>query len=79
MQPLAMGQNDRIHARVLMAEQGYVLYDWRTRHRPSGNFIGRASAKYICCFSKLLASWRGAHHSRLIVCGQLFLGVLVCT
>jgi hypothetical protein len=30
---LAVWRNDRIHARVRMADTGYALYDWRTRKR----------------------------------------------
>jgi hypothetical protein len=30
---LAKSRNDRIHARVQISEQGYELYDWRTRRR----------------------------------------------
>jgi hypothetical protein len=29
---LADWRNERIHARVLMTEQGYTLYNWRTRY-----------------------------------------------
>ena len=30
---LSRWRNDRVHARVRMTEDGYALYDWRTRHR----------------------------------------------
>lgn len=33
MSRIAVWRNDRIHARVVMTESGYALYDWRTRHR----------------------------------------------
>jgi hypothetical protein len=33
MSRLATWRNDRIHARVRMTEDGYALYDWRTRKR----------------------------------------------
>jgi hypothetical protein len=33
MSKLAVRRNDRIHARVHSTQQGYALYDWRTRCR----------------------------------------------
>ena len=33
MSKLANWRNDRIHARVRNTEEGYALYDWRTRKR----------------------------------------------
>ena len=30
---IAIWRNDRVHARVRLTEDGYVLYDWRTRRR----------------------------------------------
>ncbi len=33
MSKLAVWRNDRVHARVRLTEEGYALYDWRTRRR----------------------------------------------
>ena len=33
MSKLAGWRNERIHARVRLTEDGYALYDWRTRRR----------------------------------------------